>query len=116
MVSTTDGRALVIKGPGKVFAGSFASTARVLYTIAYAANTYTITPINTIASIISPRACGDEDTTNNFAYVTSDNPNTKDTRISMVTGADGVKVSVPAVIDCSAGPGVNYLMMTGNSI
>ena len=96
-------QALVIKGPGKVFAGSAASTLRQLYTITHAAGTYTMAMTSTMASIKAYRACGDDGSTNNYAYVTSDNPSNMINKIDMTTGVEISPVSIASVFFCAAG-------------
>ena len=109
-------RALVIKGPGKVFAGSQNTKSRLLYTISHTAGTYTMTLTTTITSDYGYRACGDEDDTNNYAYVVSYYP-TKINKIDMTTGVESPLVSNPSgPRSCAAGPGFNYIVITGIGI
>ena len=108
-------RALVIKGPGKVFAGSSSTTSRLLYTISYTASTYAMALTSTVASISTLTMCGDEDSTNNYAYSTSSNPSNMFNKIDMSTGIETSQVSVASVNSCAAGPSINYFVMTGNS-
>ena len=108
--------ALVIKGPGKVFAGSDANAHRLFYTITQAAGTYTMTLTSTIASITTYRACGDDDSTNKYVYATSDSPSNVINKIDMNTGAQTTPVSIVLAGHCAAGPSVNYVVITGVSV
>ena len=107
--------ALVIKGPGKVFAGSHATTDRLLYTITHAEGIYTMTLDSTVASDHTYYACGDDDSTNNYAFVTNDNPYNMINKIDIATGAESLYVMVGSPENCAAGPGFNYVVITGYS-
>ena len=107
----SNGRALVIKGPGKVFAGSESTTNRLLYTITHAAGTYTMTLSSRIQSITGEQACGDEDVNNNYAYVMSTMRIVQINKIDMTTGVETSPVIIADINYCAAGPSVNYVVI-----
>ena len=107
------GRALVIKGPGKVFAGSQSTGTSQLYTISNTAGTYAIGMTSSLASVTVSFACGDDDSTNNYAYVMS---STMINKIDLTTGAESPSVSTANTYFCAAGPSANYVVITGASI
>ena len=109
-------KALVIKGPGKVFAGSFFTTSRQLYTISYAAGTYSMTLTTPITSISAISGCGDDDSTNNYAYVVSSSPANKINKVDMATGVETTPVAIAYANNCAAGPSVNYVVITDISV
>ena len=106
--------ALVIKGPGKVFAGSYTDTSRLFYTVSHTAATYLMTLTSTRASAVTASACGDEDSTNSYVYVTSDSPTLQISKIDLTSGVETTPVSIVFANECSAGPNNNYVVMTGN--
>ena len=113
--SVTDLYALVIKGPGKVFAGSYSTTDRLLYTITHAAGRYTMTLDSTVESDYTYYACGDDDLTNNYAFVTNDKPNATINKIDIATGIENLPVPAGSPENCAAGPGFDYVVITGFS-
>ena len=69
-----------------------------------------------ISSISTYRACGDEDPTNNYAYITSLSPSNQINKIDITTGVSTSPVAAIAAYHCAAGPSVNYLVMTYFSV
>ena len=114
--SVTDVQALVIKGPGKVFAGSIAGTTRQLYTISYSAGTHAMALTSSISSMKAGRACSDDDSTNNYAYVTCNGPFWQINRLDMITGLQNAYIDTGQWGECATGPSINYVIIPKNGV